>query len=56
MTATFPCGHPRTPENIKPMSGRSHGRCRTCQREWERVSQANRRALRKEETSAMVAG
>lgn len=42
----FPCGHPRTEENSKPVY--SGGvRCRACQREWERECQKKRRAAKK---------
>lgn len=45
--ASYPCGHPRTPENTKP-----HGKqtaCRTCRQAIERKAQAKRRAKRREQ-------
>jgi len=42
MGMTYPCGHPRTPENSKP-----HGNgmaCRICRRVIEQRAQAKRRA------------
>lgn len=43
LTTTFPCGHPRTPENTKPRSDRPGGACRTCRRVIEARAQKKRR-------------
>lgn len=44
---TYPCGHPRTPENSK-RNGKVL-KCRTCRQKIEREAQARLRAKRRSE-------
>jgi hypothetical protein len=53
--STFACGHPRTPENTRVVSGRGHtwGRCRKCNNNYMR-SYMRGRARRRESRVARL--